>query len=65
MTTEWIKDAQGKIIARIDTQVNGSKYIRDAFGKILGRYDKDSNLTRDANGRIVARGECLTMLIGR
>lgn len=65
MATEWIKNAQGLVIARIDTEGNGNKRISDAYGKLLGRYNKSANITTDAYGRLVAHGECLTMLIGR
>ena len=65
MAMQYIRDAYGKIIARIDTMPNGDKYIRDPYGKIVGRYDRATDSTRDAYGRLVARGECLGMLIGR
>lgn len=65
MATEWIKNAQGLVIARIDTESNGNKYIRDQHGRVLGKYNKSTNITTDVYGRLVARGECLTMLIGR
>lgn len=44
---------------------NGDKVVRDFAGKILGKYDKRFNVTRNFSGMIVARGECLGLLIGR
>ena len=65
MTTEWIRNVQGIVIAKIQTESDGNKRIFDAYGKLLGKYNKAGNMTTDAYGRIIARGECLTMLIGR
>ena len=65
MTTQWIKDAKGKIIAKIQTEPNGDMRISDPCGRVLGKYSKSTNLTTDIYGRVIARGECLTMLIGR
>ena len=64
MATQIIKDPQGRIIAKVETFSSGDKTIHDKYGRILGRYDKRSDTTRDHFGRVVARGECLTLLIG-
>ena len=64
MALQEIKDHQGRIIAKVNTFANGDKTSHDKYGRILGRYDKCSDTTRDHFGRVVARGECLTMLIG-
>lgn len=59
-----IKDWQGRIIGIIDTDtVTGNKIIKDFSGKILGKYDKRSNTTRDFYGRVVAKGDNLSMLL--
>ena len=63
MATTLIRDRDGKIIGRLDVQSNGDKLLRDFSGHILGRYKASSNLTLDFNGRIVGRGDCLTMLL--
>lgn len=65
MACELIRDFGGRIIARIETMPNGDKVVRDFAGKILGKYDKRFNVTRNFSGMIVARGECLGLLIGR
>lgn len=59
-----IKDWQGRIIGIVDTDtVTGNKIIKDFSGKILGKYDKRSNTTRDFYGRVVAKGDNLSMLL--
>lgn len=59
-----IKDWQGRILGTIDTDtVTGNKIIKDFSGKILGKYDKRSNTTRDFYGRVVAKGDNLSMLL--
>ena len=64
MTDEIIRDFGGRIIARIETKLNGDKIVRVFGGHILGKYDKAANVTRDFGGHILARGECLGILIG-
>lgn len=63
MDQEVIRGFGGQIIARIETKPNGDKVVRDFYGRILGKYDHAANVTRDFQGRIVARGECLGVLI--
>ena len=60
----YIKDWQGRIIGRLDLDTsNGNKTISTFSGEILGRYDKRSDTTRDFAGRVIAKGDCLTMLL--
>ena len=63
MSEELIKDCYGNIIARIDEQSNGDKIIKNFYGQILGKYDKTLDVTKDFYGRIVAKGECVGILI--
>lgn len=63
MDQELITGFGGQIIARIETKANGDKVVRDFAGQILGKYDHAADVTRDFYGRIVARGECLGVLI--
>lgn len=65
MEQEVIRDFHGSIIARIERQPNGDIIVRDFYGKRLGTYDSRANVTRDFFGNIVARGNCISMLIGR
>lgn len=63
MAEQIIRDPRGVIIARIAIDSNGDKTIRDSVGRVLGRYRASSDVTYDPLGRVVARGDCLTMLI--
>ena len=63
MAEELIKDCYGNIIARIDEQTNGDKIVKNFYGQILGKYDKALDVTKDFYGRIVAKGECVGILI--
>ena len=59
-----IKDWQGRILGTVDTDtVTGNKIIKHFSGKILGKYDKRSDTTRDFYGRVVAKGDNLSMLL--
>lgn len=65
MAEEIIREFSGRIIAYIETKPNGDKVVRAFSRKILGYYYKSRNVTTDFYGRIVAQGDCCTMLIGR
>lgn len=58
-----LKDYYGKIIGYIETRPDGNKVIRNFHRQIKGTYDKKQDVTRDFYGRIIARGDCLTMLL--
>lgn len=65
MKEETIKDWRGKIIGFIQTYPNGDAKILDFYRKILGTYNKTLDVTKDFYGRIVAKGNQLTMLLNR
>lgn len=60
---QHIKDPFGRIMGRIRRTSTGQLEGRDSSGRILGRYGPESDLTRDQNGRIVAKGNVLSGLI--
>lgn len=61
-----IREWTGKIIGWLETDTDtGNKTIRDFYGKILGTYDKKLDLTRDFYGRMIAKGDQLSMLLNR
>lgn len=61
-----IREWTGKIIGWLETDtITGNKTIRDFYGKILGTYDKKLDLTRDFYGRMIAKGDQLSMLLNR
>lgn len=65
MAVELIKDFHGRIIAKIETKPNGDKIVFDFYNRILGFYDKSTNTTQDFYHRVIAKGDCCGMLIGR
>lgn len=60
---EPIKDFYGKILGYYDYQPNGDIKVTDFYGVILGYYRKSQDVTTDFYGRIIARGNCVGMLI--
>ena len=65
MAEETIRDFSGRIIAYIETKPNGDKVVKAFSRRILGYYYKNRNATTDFYGKIIARGDCCGMLIGR
>jgi len=60
---EVLRDNHGRLIGRIKGISNGKFEIRDHTGRLKGRYDAKTNETRDDKGRLVGRGNLLTMLL--
>ena len=58
-----IKDFYGRIIGWVQEDSNGNKKLTDFQGRIKGRYDKVTDTTRDFYGRVVAKGDQLSMLL--
>lgn len=58
-----LKNWRGKIIGYVETKPNGDKTIRDFYRVIKGFYNKKLDVTRDWRGIMVAKGDCLTMLL--
>ena len=63
MSSTLIRDSHGNNLGYLITHSNGNKMLKDAHGKILGYYYKDMNITKDANGRLIARGDLLQTLL--
>lgn len=63
---EVLLDRRGVIVGRIERQKSSGIVIaRNAQGVIVGRYNSREGLTRDASGRIVARGDVVSALLFR
>lgn len=58
-----IKDFYGRVIGWVHEDSTGNKKLTDFQGRIKGRYDKATDTTRDFYGRIVAKGDQLSMLL--
>lgn len=63
MNSVTIKDFHGKIIGYVETKPNGDKIIKDFYRRIKGTYNKQLDVTKDFHGRIVAKGDCLMLLL--
>ncbi len=57
-----LRDRRGRLLGRIK-EVSGKLELRDRSGKLKGRYDPHSNVTRDATGKKVGRGNLLVSLL--
>ena len=57
-----LRDPRGKLLGRIK-KVGGKLEIRDARGRLKGRYDPKTNETRDANGKLIGKGNLLATLL--
>jgi hypothetical protein len=63
---EAVRAAGGQVLGYLERQsLTGKILARDARGIVVGVYDKRSDLTRDAAGRILTKGNVLTALILR
>jgi hypothetical protein len=63
---EVLRDHRGTIIGTVEPQrLTGKVIAQDNRGVLVGTYDRHSNETRDARGRVVARGNLLGALILR
>lgn len=65
MDEQVIKDWRGKIIGFIQTYSNGDAKVLDFYRRVLGTYNKTLDVTKDFYGRIVAKGNQLSMLLNR
>ena len=63
MAKEAVKSVRGKIIGWIEDKPNGDVVVTSFGGKILGRYDSKYNVTRDAHGIILYKGNRAALLL--
>ena len=60
---EPLRGFSGRIIGGLEEDSSGNQILREFSGRILGTYDKSSNTTKEFSGRVVGRGNILTMLL--
>lgn len=61
---EVLRDKRGIVVGRIEHQkLTGKLVARDARGRVVGVHDPREGLTRDAYGKVVARGNFLVGLL--
>jgi hypothetical protein len=59
MNDNYLRNREGKIIARVDGNT-----LRSGTGKILAIYHEAENVTRDRTGRIVGKGNQTLRVLG-
>ena len=60
---DFIKNAYGMILGKIEEDERGNKTIKNQYGRILGRYNASDDTTRDEYGYILYRGDRLSLLL--
>lgn len=63
MDTQILRDPSGREVGRV-THLNKVFVLRSPTGRELGRFDPATNMTKDATGRVVGRGNLLAFLVG-
>jgi hypothetical protein len=58
-----VRDGAGNVVGTIEQQPNGNQILRDAQNEVRGYYDAEGDFTRDADQRIVAKGNKLRSMI--
>ena len=58
-----IRDRAGNVIGTIEQQANGNEVLRNAQNEVRGYYDAEADVTRDADQKIVAKGNKLRSMI--
>ena len=62
-TPTEIKDRAGQVVGSIEVLPNGDEVLRDAQNNIRGYYEAQGDHTRDADQKIVAKGNKLRSMI--
>lgn len=55
MASEYLKDAQGRLIGRLD-QRDGDTWAYNRKGELVGRYQHSNNQTVDNRGNRIGQG---------
>lgn len=63
MSDSWIKDRNGRSIARIRVEENNYQRIYELNGNYLGFFNTNTNTTHFRDGSLFCRGNALTALI--
>ena len=58
-----IHDPAGNVVGSIETMHNGDQVLRNGENEIRGYYDAKGDFTRDADQKIVAKGNKLRSMI--
>ena len=63
MADQEFRDRNDRLIGKIKTRYDGKLELRDASGFFKGIYDPKTNDTRDANDKLVGKGNFLATLL--
>jgi hypothetical protein len=63
MAGQVLRDRRGRQIGTIKQLSNGKLEAHDATGRVMGTFDPKTNETRDSSGRLVGRGNRLSLLV--
>ena len=63
MADQILKDRQNRLLGKIRTTGGGVLELRDAQNRLKGKYDPRTNITRDAQNRVVGQGNLLSTLL--
>jgi hypothetical protein len=63
MADQILKDKNNKILGKIKQLSNGQLEIYDYHNKRLGKYDPKTDQTRNANNKLIGKGNLLSMLL--
>lgn len=58
-----LRDETGRVIGITTARANGDITLRDLTNKYVGTYSSRKNETRDRRGKLVGRGNLLSMLL--
>lgn len=62
---QYLRDSNGKLIGWREVGMVGRVNGRDNAGRLVSWFDPARDETRDANGRLVGRGDQLLSLLNR
>lgn len=64
MSKQDLRDKNNQLLGTIKTLSSGKLELRNASNRLLGTYDPKPNETRDAQSRLVGKGNLLATLLG-
>lgn len=60
---QYLRDRNGRLIGWREEAVAGRINGRDDVGRLVGWFDPSRNETRDANGRLIGKGDLVVALM--
>lgn len=63
MADQELRDRSGRFLGKIKQLSSGKFEGRDASSRLKGTFDPKTNETRDSSGRLIGKGNMLSMLV--